>query len=216
MKKVNIILTCLLFFFICIPLKAQDITLPAPDKKGGKPLMQALNERKSARSYSRENLSQQQLSDILWAAWGYNRPEQKLRTAPSAMNLQEIDVYVALPSGLYLYEASAHKLIQINNKDIRELTGTQDFVATAPLNLIYVADMAKLNRREGDTINDADLLWSYANTGFIAQNVYLYCASTGLISVIRGLVPKEKLAPAMGLRSNQVITLSQSVGYPGK
>jgi nitroreductase len=132
------------------------------------------------------------------------------------MNLQEIDVYVALPSGLYLYEASAHKLIQINNKDIRELTGTQDFVATALLNLIYVADMAKLNRREGDTINDADLLWSYANTGFIAQNVYLYCASTGLISVIRGLVPKEKLAPAMGLRSNQVITLSQSVGYPGK
>ncbi|NMD03265.1 MAG: SagB/ThcOx family dehydrogenase [Bacteroidales bacterium] len=216
MKKINTILTCLLFTVFFIPLKAQDITLPAPDKKGGKPLMQVLNERKSSRSYSQENLSQQQISDILWAAWGYNRPEQKMRTAPSAMNLQEIDVYVALSSGLYLYEASAHKLIQISNKDIRGLTGSQDFVATAPLNLIYVADMAKLSRREGDTIKDADLLWSYANTGFISQNVYLYCASAGLVSVVRGLVPKEKLAPAMGLRSNQVIILSQTVGYPGK
>lgn len=216
MKKVNIILTCLLFSVFFIPLKAQDITLPAPDKKGGKPLMQTLNERKSTRSYSQENLSQQQISDILWAAWGYNRPEQKMRTAPSAMNLQEIDIYVALSSGLYLYEASTHKLIQISNKDIRGLTGSQDFVAAAPLNLIFVADMAKLSRREGDTIKDSDLLWSYANTGFISQNVYLYCASSGLVSVVRGLVPKEKLAPAMGLRSNQVIILSQTVGYPGK
>jgi len=216
MRKVNIFLSFLLCFVAFIPLKAQDITLPAPDKKGGKPLMQALNERKSARSYSQDNLSQQQISDILWAAWGYNRPEQKMRTAPSAMNLQEIDVFVALSSGLYLYEPSAHKLIQISNKDIRGLTGSQDFVAAAPLNLIFVADMAKLSRREGDTIKDSDLLWSYANTGFISQNVYLYCASAGLVSVVRGLVQKEKLAPAMGLRSNQVIILSQTVGYPGK
>lgn len=212
MKKMNPFLIMSLLSMFILPLQAQDITLPAPDKSGGKPLMQALNERKSSRSYSKENLTQQQISDLLWAACGYNRPEQKMRTAPSAMNTQEIDIYVALSSGIYLYEPSAHKLIQISNKDLRGLTGSQDFVAEAPLNLIYVADMAKLKKKEGDEIKDSELLWPYANTGFISQNVYLYCASANLVSVVRGLVPKEKLAPAIGLRSNQVIILAQTVG----
>jgi nitroreductase len=194
----------------------QDIALPAPDKTGGKPLMQALNERQSIRTFTKGNLTQQQLSDLLWAGWGINRADQKKRTAPSARNVQEIDVYVALPSGLYLYVAESNMLKLINNKDLRKLCGTQDFVAEAALNLVFVADMGKLGKKEGDVIKESDLFSSYANTGFIAQNVYLYCASENLGCVIRGMVPKDKLAPEMGLRSNQVIILSQTVGVPQK
>lgn len=197
-------------------IKAQDIALPAPDKTGGKPLMQALNERQSIRTFTKENLTQQQLSDLLWAGWGINRPDQKKRTAPSARNVQEIDVYVALPGGLYLYMAESNTLKQINSKDMRKLCGTQDFVGEAPLNIVYVADMGKLGKKEGDEIKDSELFSSYANTAFIAQNVYLYCASANLGCVIRGMVPKDKLAPEMGLRSNQKIILSQTVGVPQK
>ncbi len=195
-------------------VSSQDIIMPAPDKTGGKPLMQALNERQTIRAFSKDELTLQQLSDLLWAGWGINRPDLKKRTAPSARNVQEIEVYAVLQGGLYLYDADSHILRQIHNKDIRSFCGTQDFVATAPLNLVYVADMGKLGKKEGDVIKDSDLHWSYANTGFIAQNVYLCCASENLGCVIRGMVPKEKLAPEMGLRSNQVIILSQTVGVP--
>lgn len=197
-------------------VSSQDIVLPAPDKTGGKPLMQALNERQSIRTFTKEDLTLQQLSELLWAGWGINRPDDKKRTAPSSRDVQEIDVYVALPTGLYLYVGESHTLKQINNKDIRKLCGTQDFVGEAPLNLVYVADMGKLGKKEGDEIKEASLLSSWANTGFIAQNVYLYCASSNLGCVIRAMVPKDKLAPEMGLRSNQVIILSQTVGVPKK
>ena len=212
MKRIIYILMISVLSMTAITVKSQDIMLPAPDKNGGMPLMQALNERKSVREFAANNLSDQQLSDLLWAAWGYNRPAQKMRTAPSAMNTQEIDIYVALSTGLYVYVPESHSLKQVNKKDIRSFTGTQPFVAGAPVNLIFVADMAKLKKKEGDVIKDSDLLWSYANTGYISQNVYLYCASANLGTVVRGLVPKEKLAPEMGLRSNQVIILSQTVG----
>jgi len=197
-------------------VSSQDIVLPAPDKTGGKPLMQALNERQSIRTFTKEDLTLQQLSELLWAGWGINRPDDKKRTAPSSRDVQEIDVYVALPTGLYLYVGESHTLKQINNKDLRKLCGTQDFVGEAPLNLVYVADMGKLGKKEGDEIKEASLLSSWANTGFIAQNVYLYCASSNLGCVIRAMVPKDKLAPEMGLRSNQVIILSQTVGVPKK
>lgn len=197
-------------------VSSQDIVLPAPDKTGGKPLMQALNERQSIRTFTKEDLTLQQLSELLWAGWGINRPDDKKRTAPSSRDVQEIDVYVALPTRLYLYVGESHTLKQINNKDLRKLCGTQDFVGEAPLNLVYVADMGKLGKKEGDEIKEASLLSSWANTGFIAQNVYLYCASSNLGCVIRAMVPKDKLAPEMGLRSNQVIILSQTVGVPKK
>ncbi len=193
---------------------SQDITLPAPDKTGGKPLMQALNERQSVRTFTGENLTLNQLSNLLWAGWGINRPADKKRTAPSSRNVQEIDIYVAMKSGLYLYNAEQHLLKQIHSRDIRSLCGTQDFVAIAPVNLVFVSDMGKLGKKEGDEITDTDLISSWANTGFIAQNVYLYCASANLGCVIRGMVPKEKLVPEMGLRSNQMIILSQTVGVP--
>jgi len=217
MKKIMRNAICMFFLdLLFFQAFGQDIALPAPDKTGGKPLMQALNERQTIRTFTKENLTPQQLSDLLWAGWGINRPADKKHTAPSSRNIQEIDVYAALATGLYLYQAESHTLKQINGNDIRALTGTQDFVAGAPLNIVYVADMAKLGKKEGDEIKEADLLSSYANTAFIAQNVYLYCASANLGCVIRGMVPKDKLAPAMGLRSNQVIILSQTVGVPVK
>jgi SagB-type dehydrogenase family enzyme len=215
-KKVFFVFCFLLLNVISNKTSSQDINLPTPDRTGGKPLMQALSERQSVRTFKKDNLTLQELSDLLWAAWGINRPDQNKRTAPSARNVQEIDVYVALPTGLYLYNGSSHMLKQIHNKDIRNLCGTQDFVVTAPINLVYVADMGKLGKKEGDEIKDSDLLWSFANTGFIAQNVYLYCASANLGCVIRGMIPKEKLAPEMELRKNQVITLSQTIGIPVK
>jgi nitroreductase len=194
-------------------LKAQDIVLPAPVKSGGKPLMDALNDRESGRLFLGDDLSSQQLSDLLWAAWGINRADGK-RTAPSSHNSQEMDVYVTLKTGLYLYDAQNNILKQVHNRDIRILTGTQDFPATAPVNLVYVSDMTKRGFKEGQEIKDADLFSSWANTGFMAQNVYLYCASEGLSCVIRAMVPRDKLGPEMGLKSTQRIILAQTVGKP--
>lgn len=217
MKKNVLVSVCFLILNSAfIMVNSQDIILPAPDRTGGKPLMQALSERESAREFTKEELTNQQLSDLLWAAWGYNRLSEKKRTAPSSRNFQEIDVYVAIHSGLYLYDAGSNKLKQIHKKDIRSLCGSQDFVATAPINLVYVADLGKRGIKEGDRITDSDLLSSWANSGFIAQNVYLYCASANLGCVIRAMIEREKLAPEMGLKPNQAIILSQSVGVPVK
>jgi len=217
MKKILLFTICFISMNAALfQVLSQDIALPAPDKTGGKPLMQALNERQTIRTYTADNLTIQQLSELLWAGWGINRPADKKRTAPSSSNAQEIDVYVAMQSGLYLYNAEANILKQVHNRDIRALCGTQDFVSTAPVNLIYVADMGKRKKKEGDEIKDSDMFSSYANTGFIAQNVYLYCASANLGCVIRAMVPKDKLAPEMGLRSNQRIILSQTIGIPQK
>lgn len=215
-KYIFLLLTTLTLNGILISLTAQDIVLPAPEKEGGMPLMQALNERQTTRSFTNERLTQQQLSNLLWAGWGINRADINKRTAPSSMNRQEIDVYVTLHEGLYLYVAESHMLKMINNKDLRSLTGSQSFVADAALNIVYVADLAKRGKKLDDEILDKDLLSSWANTGFIAQNIYLYCASANLGCVVRGLVPHEQLAIEMGLRSNQRIILSHTVGVPKK
>lgn len=195
-------------------LNAQDIKLPAPSRDGGMPLMEALNERESSRLFSEKDLTPQNLSDLLWAAWGINRDSDGRRTAPSSHNRQEMDVYLAMKSGLYLYDAAGNVLKQVHGRDIRALTGTQDFPATAPVNLIYVADLEKRGLKEGQQITDTDQLSSWANTGFMAQNVYLWCASEGLSCVIRAMVPRDKLAPEMGLKPLRVVILAQTVGFP--
>lgn len=177
-------------------------------------MMEALDARGSVRAFSERDLSLQQLSDLLWAAWGINRETDGKRTAPSSHNRQEMDVYVAMKRGLYLYDAAAITLKQVHGRDIRALTGTQDFPATAPVNLVYVADLAKRGLKEGQQVTDTDQLSSWANTGFMAQNVYLWCASEGLSCVIRAMVPRDKLAAEMGLQPLQVIILAQTVGFP--
>jgi SagB-type dehydrogenase family enzyme len=189
----------------------KPVSLPKPQMEGGKPLMQALKDRQTSRSFSSEKLPEQVLSNLLWAADGVNRPDGK-RTAPSAVNWQEIDVYVALADGLYLYDAKANVLQPVLAQDVRAATGKQPFVKDAPLNLIFVADYAKMGRA-----SDADKgVYAAADTGFISQNVYLFCASEGLATVVRGMVPKDELAKTMNLRPDQKIILAQTVGYPKK
>ncbi|HUT23668.1 MAG TPA: SagB/ThcOx family dehydrogenase [Sumerlaeia bacterium] len=184
--------------------------LPKPQMDGGKPLMQALRERKSARSFSDKKVPDQVLSNLLWAAAGVNRPDSGKRTAPSAMNAQEIDVYVASSEGLSLYDAKQHALIPVLSEDIRGMTGGQPFVKEAPINLIYVADFSKMG-----TAPDAEkTFYSAADTGFISQNVYLFCASEGLATVVRGGIDRDALREAMKLRPEQKITLAQTVGRP--
>jgi len=178
--------------------------------EGGKPLMQTLKERKSLREFSSRELSLQVLSDLLWAANGINRPDSGYRTAPSAMNMQEIDIYVSKADGLYLFDAKQNILTPVVAGDIRALTGNQPFVKDAPVNLIYVADLSKMGKTPAGNVN----FYAATDTGFISENVYLFCASAGLSTVVRGWVDKPALAKAMKIRDNQRIILAQTVGYP--
>jgi nitroreductase len=195
----------------CCAQEQPAISLPKPQTEGGKPLMQVLKVRQSAREFSPEKLPSQVLSNLLWAAWGVNRADGR-RTAPSASNRQEVEVYVAMADGLYLYEAQPHRLKPVLAADIRAKAGTQPFVAEAPLNLIYVADYAKMATAKPEDRPT----WAAADTGFIGQNVYLFCASEGLVTVFRAMLDREALGKAMNLRPDQHITFSQTVGYPRK
>jgi SagB-type dehydrogenase family enzyme len=185
--------------------------LPAPDTTGGKPLMQALKERHSSREFSPGTLPLPVLSGLLWAASGVNRPESGKRTAPSARDWREIDVYVATADGLYRYDAGEHALQLVVARDLRALTGRQAFVKDAPVNLVYVADTTRMAR---DTSVEDQQLYAAVDTGVMVQNVYLYCASQGLATVVRGWVDREPLARAMQLKPGQRIQLAQTVGYP--
>jgi SagB-type dehydrogenase family enzyme len=205
-----ILLICLAGATFAFAQETKPLQLPPPQTDIGKPLMQTLKLRQSARTFDTKALPQQELSNLLWAAFGINRPELGKRTAPSAMNWQEIDVYVALPEALYLYDAKTNSLKLVLSKDLREATGKQPFVKDAPVNLVYVADATKMkNASEQD-----QMFYSAADAGFIAQNVYLYCASQGLAAVMRGMVDRPVLAKAMNLRPEQKVMFAQTVGYP--
>jgi nitroreductase len=199
----------LLFSLLTGSLFAQDINLPAPQKAGGMPLMDALAKRSTSRAFDSKDLSAQQLSSLLWAAFGINRADGK-RTAPSANNKQATDIYVLLKSGAYVYDAKANKLDLVLAEDIRKLGGTQDFVTNAPVTLVFVADLSKMgNGSEESKRNTANV-----NVGYISQNVYLFCASEGLATGARGSVDRTALGSKMKLRPDQFIVLAQSVGYP--
>jgi nitroreductase len=178
----------------------------------GRPLMHVLKERKSSRSFSPRKLPKRVLSNLLWAANGINRPSVDGRTAPSSMNQQEIDIYVATVDGVYLFDAKRRQLRPILKQDIRALTGQQAYVQDAPVNLIFVADLAKMIQTRAEHRD----LYAAADTGFVSQNVYLYCASEGLATVVRGTIDRASLAAIIKLRPDQKIILAQSVGYPKK
>jgi nitroreductase len=188
----------------------KPIKLLPPQTEGGKPLLQALKDRRSTRDFSPKELPLQVVSDMLWAANGINRPDSGRRTAPTAANMQEIDIYVANAEGLYLFDAANNMLVPVVSGDMRALTGGQPFVKDAPMNLIYVADRLKMSRMSPDNMD----FYAATDTGFISQNVYLFCASAGLATVVRGRVDKQALAKAMKLRPDQRIILAQTVGYP--
>ncbi len=208
-KKIFTILV-ILFFSFSLSMAAEFIKLPTPQIDGGKSLMQALKERRSERSFDTKKVPVNVLSNMLWAACGINRPAAGKRTAPSAMNRQQIDVYVATADGLYLYDAKGHVLKPILSQDIRALTGKQSFVVQAPVTLIYVADFKKM----GNIPDDEKSFYAATDTGFISQNVYLFCASEGLGTVVRGSIDKVALAKAMKIGGHQKIILAQTVGYP--
>lgn len=189
----------------------KTIELPDPRTTGGMPLMEALQLRKSTRDFSVEELPLQTLSNLLWAAFGINRPESGKRTAPSARNWQEIDIYVAFEKGLFLYDASSHSLKPVLPDDLRAQTGMQDFVGTAPVNLVYVADFTRM----GNASDEQKRMYAAADASFIAQNVYLYCASEGLGTVVRGALDREALAKAMKLAPEQFVTFAQTIGRIG-
>jgi nitroreductase len=184
-------------------------TLPPPVNVGGMPLMNALQQRRSTREFARRALPAQTLSDLLWAAYGINRPNGD-RTAPYWRHIMVIDVYAAMEDGVWLYDPRQHALQPYLATDIRAQTGRQDFVGAAPLNLVYVAH----GERMTDISAQDRKLFASVDAAFIGQNVYLYCASTGLATVFRGAVDYALLEKAMRLGEGQFVTFAQTVGYP--
>ncbi|MGA2525665.1 MAG: SagB/ThcOx family dehydrogenase [Smithellaceae bacterium] len=218
MLKKILLSVAIIFCFVSSSIAADlsPIKLFPPDMKGGKSLMQSLQERKTSRSFNTKKLPIEVLSNLLWSACGINRPDSGKRTAPSASNRQEIDVYVAMEEGLYFYNAKAHVLEPVLKNDLRKNTTTfpqpsRSSVEGAPLQLIYVADYSKMSVYTND---EEKKFYSAADTGFIAQNVYLYCSSEGLVTGVRGLVDRDALSKNMKLRDRQKIVLVQAVGYP--
>lgn len=185
------------------------IALPAPERQGGVSLMEALAARHSSREFAPRELALPLLSALLWAGCGVNRPGGG-RTAPSAMNAQEIDVFVALPSGAYRYDAPGHRLELVAANDLRRVTGYQDFVDDAPMDLVYVADHTRMRL----VPVEKRAAYAYTVAGAMAQNVYLFAAANGLATVIRAWIDREAIADALGLTHDQEVLLSQTVGYP--
>ncbi len=193
------------------PQLPPPVELPKPKLDNPTTLVQALKARRTVREFSTAPLPLQTLSDLLWAAFGVNRDDGR-RTAPSAHNWQEVDVYVVLAQGAYLFEGKSHALAGVVAGDLRAATGRQGFVKDAPATLVFVAD---LDRMTGASPEDRDM-YSATDAAFISQNVYLYCAAAGLATGVRGMVDRPALAKALGLRPEQRIILAQSVGFPKK
>jgi hypothetical protein len=200
----------------------QPIVLPAPEKEGGKSVLASLLERKTTRTISSKELPEQILSNLLWAGFGVNRDKaafnKKGRTAPSASNSQEIDLYVALPGGVYLYDSDGHQLLPVIEGDFRSRAGRRG-AESAPVNIFYIADLSRydLGPSQPDrSIGDPEVQKSYyfTDTGFIAQNIYLYAASAGLAAWFHNC-DRENTIKEFRLKPSQRVLFAQSIGYPG-
>ncbi len=215
MKSRAIILIISIFFGWSISSGSaqviETINLPPVQKTGGMSLMEALQNRQSQRSFSSRDLSQQQISNLLWAAYGINRPNG-FRTVPSARTYNEFDIYIIKPEGWFVYNPEQHAMLKMGNEDLREYAGTQDFVKTAPLNLVFVADFNRMTNAD----DEFRKFYSATDVGYISQNVYLYCASEGLATIVRGQIDKAKAKEVLKLRPDQHVILAQTVGYPGE
>jgi SagB-type dehydrogenase family enzyme len=187
----------------------EPIHLPPPETSGGMPLMQALKNRMSTKEFTTQAIPREQVSNLLWAAFGINRPESGKRTAATAVDCQDIQIYVVFEEAAYVYEAKEHRLIPVANRDVRSLAATQGYAKAAPINLVYVSDHGKM----ADSFKDKKEIYAAFHAGAISQNVYLYCASAGLGAVVRESVDRQGLKDALNLNANQVIVMAQSVGY---
>jgi SagB-type dehydrogenase family enzyme len=211
MKKTVISIVVLLGWTVCSAQVIETIPLPPAQMTGGMPLMEAFQLRKSQRSFSSKELTSQQLSNLLWAAYGINRPDG-FRTVPAAKNWFEYDIYLLKSDGWFLYDVRKHSLLKMGNEDLRIYGGTQDFVKAAPVILVYVADFGRMN----DTTDELRKFFSAVDLGYISQNVYLWSASEGLATIILGQVDKPKVHEVLKLKPDQQVILSQPVGYPGQ
>lgn len=187
-----------------------DILLPAARKSGGKPLLDCLSERKTTRDFSEKEIDLQIISDLLWAAWGVNRPESGKRTAPSAVNWQEIELWLALKDNVYKYDAVSNKLVFKMTGDHRSAFGRQAFLGKVPLAIAYIADYSRM----GDRSDEDKKMYASADAAFISQNIYLFCASEGMGTVVIGAVDRDKLAEVLKLGATQKVVFTQAVGYP--
>jgi len=205
---VSILLVCV------INIQAQElkvIKLNTPDKTRGTTVMQALNDRKSVREYAPESLIPQDLSDLLWAANGINRPDGR-RTAPSARNLQSVELYVIFPEGAFHYDHKEHVLNPVASGDFRDaLAGGQDFVKTAPLTIVMVADMTKYGN-----MSENSKMMAAVDVGIVCQNINLACAGLGLVTVPRGIMDHATLKNVLKLTDMHIILMNNPVGYPKK
>ncbi len=215
MKLNSSLLVCILgpLFWVAAPVlngqQLQPIVLLPPQLTATQTLMRAVQERHTTREFTPQPLPPQMLSDLLWSAFGINRPATGQRTAPSAMDSQETDIYVALPEGLYLYEAKPHRLKPLQGGDLRAKTSGQAFATNSSLTLIFVADLSRLAKAR------PEMRPVYANfdAGCISQNVSLYCAAAGLGSVVHDL-DRAPLSALLQLRPEQRIMMAQAVGFP--
>lgn len=211
MKKLSFIV-CSLFLIMSMNAQKQ-IKLNAPNKSRGTTVMKALSERHSVRDFSSKELSLQDLSDLLWAANGINRSDGK-RTAPSAMNKQDVDIYVVMKSGTYLYDAKTQALKPVVLKDLRgDVAGGQDFVKVAPVSLVLVSDISRFGSMASKEMNT---IMGAVDVGTVCQNINLFCAATGLITVPRASMEKEALKQSLKLTDNQILIMNNPVGYPKK
>ena len=177
-----------------------NILLPEPRREGGMPLRDALMARRSMRTYSSRRFDLtaaddlQLLADLLWAAFGPISP--KRRSAPSSHNRQETELYVLLPEGAFVYDAAGNRLVPVTDEDLRAASGAQDYVGTAAAEIAFVARKEKVTGKSPRGVVET----IYVDTGFISENIYLFCASEGLGTVVRAMVPKESLAATVSNR----------------
>lgn len=187
--------------------------LPKPVTTGGMSLNDALMKRKSVREYSDRELTNQEMSNLLWAANGITREDGR-RTAPSARNAQEIEMYLILKDGVYLYNHKDHRLDLVLPEDLRSIAGLQPFTKKAPLNIIYVVDYTKLNWN--NISSEKKRQYGAVDTGFIGQNVYLHCTANGMASVFRGLLDTEALHKKLNLPETKEVLYGHTVGFPSE
>lgn len=184
--------------------KAESVALPAPAKTGGMPLMQALAERKTIRDYKPGELDAATLSEILYAANGVNRPDGK-RTIPTAMNKQDLEVYVALPGAAYHYDAKENKLVRIDAGDFRaDLIMNKNMAKNAAAILVYASDSTKFPN---------DIKYPAIHVGEASQDVYLYCASKGLGTVSLGMYDEKGVRKVFKLDGKMTVILAQTIGF---
>lgn len=210
MKNPVLLLTvCCLFSLTGRGQEQKEIKLNTPDKERGVTVMKAFEQRKSDREFANKELSLQDLSDLLWAANGVNRPESGKRTAPSAMNRQDVDIYVCRADGAFLYDAMNSVLKPVSSADLRPFVAdAQAWAATAPVCLVLVSDISKFGG-EGQR----QMMTGAIDAGIVSQNIAIFCAGTGLVTIPRMSMNQEKLRSGLKLKDSQQLFLNNPVGY---